>query len=229
MSAQEKIWAHFQNKGVNAFAGAIPRLNYVLKRIEKLSKDRKASVLNIGIGNGYLEEGILARGWESYSLDPDQSAVSKLLSKGVQARVGRIEKLPFDDQMFDLVVASEVLEHLAANELSLGLAEIFRVLKSGGYFIATVPYNENLADNQVVCPRCGDIFHRWGHQQSLDEKSLGSRISNLFSDQSFDVKYFVHWKSLNFKGKLAAAAKVFLVAVRIHGSGESLVFQGRKP
>ena len=229
MNSQEKIWAHFQNAAVDSFAGAIPRLNYLLKRIQKLLKGRKASVLNIGIGNGYLEEEVLARGWESYSLDPDQNAVSQLLSKGIHAKVGRIENIPFDDQMFDAVVASEVLEHLTDNELSPGLAEIFRVLKRGGHFISTVPYRENLSDNEVVCPDCGKIFHRWGHHQSFDERSFGVRISGLFGDGAFDVKYFVDWKSLNFKGKLTAAVKLLLVALGIHGSNESLVFLGRKP
>lgn len=47
------------------------------------------------------------------------------------------EPLPFDDEQFDLVVFSEVMEHLRFPQKAL--AEIARVLKTGGRLVGSVP------------------------------------------------------------------------------------------
>lgn len=46
--------------------------------------------------------------------------------------------LPFSDSAFDLVFASQVLEHI--QDLTLLLEEIHRILKPGGQLVAHVPY-----------------------------------------------------------------------------------------
>ena len=46
-------------------------------------------------------------------------------------------RLPFADDTFDRIIASEVLEHVADD--ALALREVFRVLKPGGTLAATVP------------------------------------------------------------------------------------------
>ncbi len=48
-----------------------------------------------------------------------------------------ITHLPFKDQSFDLVVCSEVLEHIADDKTAI--QECFRVLKPGGYLVISVP------------------------------------------------------------------------------------------
>ncbi|PJF33619.1 MAG: hypothetical protein CUN57_01670, partial [Phototrophicales bacterium] len=72
-------------------------------------------VLNIGIGNGELERFSLSKGVEIYSLDPSEQAIEKIRSvKGYaeRAKAGRAEAIPFPSNSFDIVVMSEVLEHL---------------------------------------------------------------------------------------------------------------------
>ena len=49
------------------------------------------------------------------------------------------QNLHYDDEMFDLVVASDVFEHVRKDED--GYRQIYRVLKPGGSFIMTVPYD----------------------------------------------------------------------------------------
>ena len=51
-------------------------------------------------------------------------------------------KMPFDDNSFDTIMATEVLEHVF--EPSVFLKESFRVLKTGGVFFFTVPFLWNL-------------------------------------------------------------------------------------
>ena len=50
---------------------------------------------------------------------------------------GSIYNLPFQDNELDVVICSEVLEHL--EDYNKAIQEIHRVLKPGGYFLASVP------------------------------------------------------------------------------------------
>ena len=85
----------------------------------------------------------------------------KALVGSEKAAVGYSDAIPFPNAHFDVVVMSEVLEHLPEDVLTSSLCEVDRVLRLHGRFIGTVPADEELAANQVVCPRCGEVFHRW--------------------------------------------------------------------
>ena len=108
-------------------------------------------VLDVGCGNGFTCGEFLKRGCKVVGID--------LSREGIEiARVahpnGRFELLPADDKLlanlreepFDLVVSTEVVEHLyAPREYARGC---FSALKSGGRFICTTPYHgylKNLA------------------------------------------------------------------------------------
>jgi SAM-dependent methyltransferase len=109
-ASQHKIWSHFQNAAPESFAGARPRLDYLLRRIAKLAGGARPAVLNIGIGDGYFEQQAAQRGWQVFSVDPDEQAVARLAGAGVAAHVGLIERLPLPGGAVDFVVAAEVLE-----------------------------------------------------------------------------------------------------------------------
>lgn len=189
---QEKIWDYFQNEGGVSFEAAQPRYNYLKKRVKKLTVSN-AKVLNIGVGAGRLESMLLKSGYLVSALDPNPNSIQKLVSAGVDAHVGMIENLPFDTNTFDVIVASEVLEHLSDDSCRIAISEIQRTLKSKGVFIGTVPYAENLSDNLTVCPHCAERFHRWGHQQSFDKKRLASIFDGKLEQVNILTMSFVVW------------------------------------
>lgn len=225
---QNKIWSYFQNERIDVFLSAIPRLRYLAKRAKKLVKFPEPIALNIGVGDGWLEDHLIHLGWEVRSLDPSESAVNRLKRKGIHANVGCIEALPYKSDMFDVVFCSEVLEHLFKDQMRRGLREILRVLKPNGYLLGTVPSQENLDDNQVICPNCGEIFHRWGHQQQFDHKNLANIFPEDLKVLMIKQILFINWKGLNLKRKVAAFIKLLLFYLDSHGSNETLYFQIRK-
>jgi SAM-dependent methyltransferase len=225
---QQKIWDHFQGEGVDAFAGNYPRLRYLIDLLPEPGK----RVLDIGVGNGAFERLALERGVEIYSVDPSEGAIALLrrdLGMGDRAKVGFSQELPFPDEYFDAVVASEVFEHLEHTVFERSLQEIERVLKSGGQLVGTVPSRENLNEQTVVCPKCGEMFHRWGHAQSFDRLGLKQVLEQVLENAKLREKHFVHWRLLNLKGRISAFLKVSLLACGIHGNGETLVFVATKP
>lgn len=191
---QEKIWAYFQNEGEAAFESALPRYRYIQSRLKKLAAT-PAKVLNIGVGTGKLEDVLAKSGYLVSALDPDLNAINKLVNVGIDAHVGIAQLLPFPGGSFDVVIASEVLEHLTAAESRDAISEVLRVLKKGGYFIGTVPYREPLADNLTVCPCCGERFHRWGHLQSFDREILAALFASGFSSARLSRRAFVRWST----------------------------------
>lgn len=169
---QDKIWEYFQVNAIENFDDAVPRLDFLVRQMVKLSQERQPRVLNIGSGNGWLERRCLELGFETHAVDPIDATIDSLRTQGIDGQVGSIDDLPYPDNHFGAVFCSEVLEHLDDATLRRGLEEIARVLRRGGHLFGTVPFKENLQASVVVCPDCGNIFHRWGHQRNFDKQSL---------------------------------------------------------
>ena len=221
---QTKIWDYFQNdeEAGDAAFNARPRYEFLAKHIAPGMR-----VLNIGVGRGGLETILIRKGVLMSSVDPGESAIDRLRNQfglGEQAKVGYSQAIPFPDNQFDVVVMSEVLEHLSDDVLAATLAEVQRVLKVGGQFIGTVPAEENLLDNRVVCPHCGELFHRWGHLQSFNEERLNTMLAEQFQFVKTSRHFFGDFQSLNWKGRLGWAIKKMLMGIGIKGSGESFSF-----
>ena len=71
-------------------------------------------------------------------VDFSPEAIEFCRRRGVQAaHQGRIENLAFDDALFDLILATDVIEHLPDDRAAL--AELRRVAAPGGRLLATVP------------------------------------------------------------------------------------------
>ncbi|HEC15225.1 MAG TPA: class I SAM-dependent methyltransferase [Sedimenticola sp.] len=166
----DKLWSYYQNQARESFDSSYSRLQFISKRCRQ-----GASVLNIGAGSGYLESLLMQRGVIAYSLDPSELTVKRLNEEqgmAGRARQGYCHAIPFSDGFFDIVIMTEVLEHIQEDLLDASLREVGRVLKGGGLFIGTVPYREALRDNEVFCPHCQARFHRWGHLHSFDLNAL---------------------------------------------------------
>jgi ubiquinone/menaquinone biosynthesis C-methylase UbiE len=182
---QNKIWDYYQNENIDSFEGSYSRLNDIVKQFNKNDK-----VLNIGVGGGVFEKIAKNFGLDVYSLDPSEKSIEKIKNYlgAEKAKVGYSQNIPFSNGFFNGVVMSEVIEHLDDNIIEQSLIDIERVIKSGGKFIGTVPYNENLNEQIVVCPNCGDKFHRWGHVQSFDIKRINNIIGQNFINISISKK-----------------------------------------
>jgi 2-polyprenyl-3-methyl-5-hydroxy-6-metoxy-1,4-benzoquinol methylase len=175
-----QLWNFHQVSLRPHYETAHPRYNIILQRILKTRKTGRA--LEIGFGDGYLLEQLSRRGITSTGIDlaDDNVRVTKELftKKGlpIELRAANINSLPFPDSSFDILVASEVVEHLDDDTLARGLSEISRVLTPSGMVVITVPADELLEENVVFCPNCGSTFHRWGHKQTFSK----TRLQELF-------------------------------------------------
>jgi SAM-dependent methyltransferase len=61
---------------------------------------------------------------------------------GANASTGSIENIPFRDEIFDIVVAFEVIEHVP--NVLRSFSEVRRVLKKKGHFLLSTPIHQEL-------------------------------------------------------------------------------------
>ncbi|MFZ5571244.1 MAG: class I SAM-dependent methyltransferase [Thermodesulfobacteriota bacterium] len=226
--SQDRLWTYYQNESQASFAGAKPRIDFLLKKVVEKSRSGSIGLLNIGAGDGYLEETARRKRFDIHSLDPDPRTVERLVSKNIKASRGYMEQMPFMDEMFDFVIASEVLEHLEKDQFEKGLAEVHRVMKTGGWFIGTVPYREQLGANVVICPNCEEIFHRWGHKRSFGTGDIQRELERFFPDPHVKIRAFVAIKGRTMPGKLKSLIRLVLGRYGVAIAAPNIYFEARK-
>lgn len=223
---QFMIWDYYQNVAPEYFRGSTERLRYLTKYVKP-----KGKVLNIGIGAGIFEEIAVRKGLDVFSLDPNEKAVASLNQRfgmDEKVKVGYSQDIPFPDEFFDAVVISEVIEHLSDETLKNTLKEVLRVLLIGGRIIGTVPAHEKLNEQIVVCPKCGERFHRWGHIESFDSELIRDLLLPYFNVEKILERPFPNWATINWKGKVQAFVSMLLRYFGIHGTNENIVFVATK-
>ncbi len=93
-------------------------------------------ILDVGCGTG-ANLAMLARFGEAEGVDVSDDALEFCRQKGLKAQKGLAETLPYEDGTFDITTALDVIEHL--DDDVAGLAEMYRVTKTGGYSLIFVP------------------------------------------------------------------------------------------
>ncbi len=227
---QKFIWDYYQGDGEDRFQDSAPRLEYLVKIAHKLKTGKEnRAILNIGVGNGCLERFALLRGFTTFSLDPSEVAIQKVQKYGGQGKVGSIESIPYENGAFDFIFCSEVLEHLTETSMKSAMSEMKRILKTDGYLIGTVPFNESLEANIVVCPDCSNRFHRWGHEQTFNKASLemllqesGFRITRL------ETRAFPVLTGKNFVRKFISLGRYILGRWGFESASPNLFFIASK-
>ena len=102
---------------------------------EAVAEVRPRRVLEVGCGPGEASERIGRElGAEVIAVDTSARMVELARARGVDARIGDVQALAFDNGSFDCALAAWVLFHAA--DLERALAELARVLRPGGRLVA---------------------------------------------------------------------------------------------
>jgi SAM-dependent methyltransferase len=111
--------------------------------LEAVAESRPGQVLEVGCGQGWASEWIKEElGAEVVAVDQSERMVELTRRRGVDAHVGDVQELPFEDGSFDAALAAWVLYHVP--DLDRGLAELARVLRPGGRLVAVTNAPESL-------------------------------------------------------------------------------------
>ena len=90
-------------------------------------------LLDLACGGGLLAPHLAGAGYRHVGVDLSATALPLARTHGVIPVRGDVLRLPFADEVADVVVAGEVLEHVA--DLPAAVAEACRVLRPGGTLV----------------------------------------------------------------------------------------------
>ena len=110
-------------------------------------------ILDAGCGSGGLSGLLLQKGYNVASCDMDNAAIQQGLARGRlrDARQADVTDLPFEDGAFDLVICSEVIEHVPDDEQAL--RSLLRVARRD--VLISVPAHAYLwTDSDTILGHC---------------------------------------------------------------------------
>jgi SAM-dependent methyltransferase len=125
-------------------------------------------LLDLGCGNGLITE-LLRERHAVVGLDWSLPALRLARGERVCASSAR---LPLKPGVFDVVLCSELLEHLGEDDLRATLREMTGL--GAAHLLLSVPNRENTHINEVRCPGCGHVFNASHHQRSFTPRSLSA-------------------------------------------------------
>ncbi len=111
------------------------RLDKLFSLIQSLKIPPKARVLDLGCYPDFLLKKLKKSGYESYGVASVQESMSQ---KNIDILNLETDNLPYKSNYFDLIILSEVVEHLGTGINHL-YSEVTRCLKPSGFFIVTTP------------------------------------------------------------------------------------------
>lgn len=163
--------------------------NFFRNLLSLISKKQVDSILDVGCGEGFTlnrlkEHGIGTR-LEGVEYLRDAIELGKDMYPEIKIIQGNIYELPYKDNSFDLVLCTEVLEHLEEPEKAL--KELIRISKK--YLVISVPNEPFFMFAQFVR---GKNWSRFGN----------------------DIEHINHWTMFGFPKFVKKNSKVHILAKR---------------
>jgi ubiquinone/menaquinone biosynthesis C-methylase UbiE len=151
-----------------------------------------ARVLEVGAAAGTFIVACSQLGYQCEGIEPWADArlnaikLSEHLGIPIHVMDGTAESIPYDDNTFDVVHASSVIEHVL--DVDIAFQEIYRVLKPGGVFWFNAA--------SAMCPRQGEIrgFPLFGWYPD----SLKLKIMNWVKDAKPHLVGFTKTPAINW-------------------------------
>lgn len=192
------------------------------KAIRALLPPVPGRALDVGAGRGIASYALAKAGWSVVAMEPDpgdfvgRGAIRQIAqSKGLPIEVAKEfgECIPRGSDSFDLVVARQVLHH--ARDLPVLCAEVFRVLKPGGTFIAVRDHVISSPGDLPAFLQIHPLHQLYGGENALQSsqyldalRAAGFRVEQML--RSFDsvINYAPHTRD-SLRGELQSRLSRF--------------------
>lgn len=168
---------------------------------------REAEVLDIGSSTGTNLRLLKSLGFSRVTgLDQSEEAIRYCAEKGLgEVRRGDACALPFPDKSFDLVLATDIIEHVEDDEQAL--REIARVLKPGGRVLLSVPAFPSL----------------WGLQDRVAQhkrRYLSPVLRALVEQSGLEVRDWFYFNYLLFAPIWLSRRLIDALGIKLKSEGE---------
>jgi ubiquinone/menaquinone biosynthesis C-methylase UbiE len=116
--------------------------------LEWLNAQMGEFILDLGCGDGQLTQRVAAMNANVLGVDASVDMVAAARERGVEAEQANAESLPFHDATFNAVFSNAALHWVRDQDAML--AQVHRVLKPGGRFVAEMGGHGNIAAIRVA-------------------------------------------------------------------------------
>jgi SAM-dependent methyltransferase len=129
-----------------------------------------------------------------------------------------LERIGFDDDSFDIVLTSDVMEHV--RDIGSAHREIARILKPGGCYVFTVPYDPDCPGHHVLVDTVGEqdryLVPPQYHGDPLTGGILAYRVFGraLFADLE-KLGLSVEFQNIDDPAALIVGGDVFVATKRV--------------
>jgi SAM-dependent methyltransferase len=178
--------AEMEKSGTNPFIGEtlwVELEDSTVQLVEKYSQPGE-KILDVGVGLGRILSRFPAL--EKYGMDISLEYLELARKNNVNVCYSLVEDMPYKEETFDLVVATDVLEHVL--DLNLSLRKMLAVLKQGGVLIIRVPYREDL---EVYTDP--SLPYKFIHLRNFDDASLKLLFERIFDCECLESLPVVHY------------------------------------
>lgn len=191
----------------------------------------KGKILDLGCGDGEIVRQVFGRKIE-WGLDNDKKMVRKAEKSGAYKQViwGKAAKIELKAGIVDLVFSNSVLEHI--KNIDKVLLEVKRVLKPGGWLIATMP--SNILSQYLGGGIYAKLFNKKYHHYHLysgkkwEELLRKAGLKLIDSYYYLDIKMIRQWHRLLWLTKLGIKRKTKSGQAKVLPQGAALAILGRK-
>ena len=155
-------------------ASEVRRLAVLVRHLDLRPGER---LLDIGCGSGHLSDCCGRRGARVVATDIAPAGVAAARARFPAAGAfvaGDAYAMPLRPASFDVVVLSEVLEHL--ENVDAGLEEACQLLRPCGRLLVTVPCRETIT--QHLCIHCNRLTPANAHLHSFDAGRLAEHLQH---------------------------------------------------
>ena len=101
-----------------------------------IGSSQGTKMLDVGIGTGIFALEFAKRGVEVSGIDPSEKMIEIAVKRGLNARLGSGEDIPFGDDLFDVVLSMTSMEF--SSDPDKFISEMARVAKPSGIIIVAV-------------------------------------------------------------------------------------------
>lgn len=139
------------------------RLNDIIRLLPK----NRCSILEIGARHGMMTRILTQYYSEIMALDLEKPTFD---IENVTKVKGDVANLEFEDHCFDVVICTEVLEHVAPERVAQACREISRVARHE--VLIGIPYKQDIRLYRTTCLACGKKNPSYGHVNRFDQPTL---------------------------------------------------------
>lgn len=176
------------------------RRKIFLNFLNKIDGERKQRrILDVGCGTGIMLN-YLAQYGQVEGIDISRRAIAFCRARELTyIHLGDAQKLPFQNNSFDIVTAFDTLEHVKSDRLAL--KEFYRVLRPGGFILITVPALPLIWSSHDIAHRHFRRYNQSDIKKKVEEAKLKPARITYINSLLF-LPAFLFRLSIGFFNKL---------------------------